>query len=258
MDNELLEGDFLVLDEQSLAKTVYLFLRHEVIHVVKEDPKGFEEEEIKAQVYSLENECEGEIIKIYKNNLVIAVSVKNIDLFRDYENINIRITNSSCAYECSSKILGLKEEGDKLILVLSTPLIEKKVDRRRFFRINLKFGVRYCILPKGNYNTILDIPKGCFLKIKKALTKDISAGGISILAEDKCEVGDYVLVCLYLPNKFDVLCKILRIDPNYKNGTSSLLCMKYVYIHEIDRDRVAGFVIKNEISRRNKIKKTST
>lgn|GEM_PF-4469774 len=256
MDKKLLEGDYLILDEKLVDKTVYLFPRHEDIQVVKEDPKDFEEEEINAQVLSLEHECEGEIVNIYKNNLVIAVSVKNIDLFKDNENLKIRVTNSSSAYECSIKNLGMKKDGDKLILVLSTPLIEKKVDRRRFFRINLKFGVRYCILPKGNYHTILDIPKGCFLKTRKALTKDISAGGISILAEDKFEVGDYVLVCLYLPNKIDVLCKILRIEPNYMNGTSSLLCMKYIFINEMDRDRVAGFVIKNEISRRNKNKKT--
>jgi c-di-GMP-binding flagellar brake protein YcgR len=254
LDKELLKGDYLIMDEQSTKNTVYLYPSHEEISIVKDDPNSAEEEELRAQIISLQDECEGEIIKIYKNNLVVAVSVKKEALFKDNENINIRIIKSSNAYECSLKILGMKKEGDKLLIVLSIPLIEKKVDRRRFFRINLKFGVRYSILPKGEYNTILDIPKGSFLKIKKALTEDISAGGISIVSEDKCEVGDYVLVCLYLPDKINILCKVLRINPNIKNTTSSVLCMKFVYIHELDRDRVVGFVIKNEVVRRNKNK----
>lgn len=254
LDKELFKGDYLIMDEQLDTNTVYLYPSHEEIDIVKDAANSIEEEEFRSQIISLKDECEGEIIKIYKNNLVVAVSVKKEALFKENENINIRIIKSNSAYECSLRILGMKKEGDKLLLVLSIPLIEKKVDRRRFFRINLKFGVRYYILPKGEYNTIVDIPKGCFLKIKKTLTEDISAGGISILSEDKCEIGDYVLVCLYLPNKIDVLCKVLRIKPNHKKAPNSILCMKYVYIHEIDRDRVAGFVIKNEVARRNKNK----
>lgn len=246
VDKQLFKGDFLIMDEQSATNTVYLYPKHE--GAVKGES---EEEELRLLIANIEEECEGEIINIYKNNLVVAVSAKKEALFKENGNINIRIIKASSAYECSLRILGMKKDEDKLILVLSIPLIEKKVDRRRFFRIKLKVGVRYCVIPKGEYNTIIDIPKGCFLKTKKTFTEDISAGGISIISEDKCEVGDYVLVCLYLPNKIDVLCKVLRIKENDKNSNSFILCMKYVYIHEIDRDKVVGFVIKNEIFRRN-------
>jgi c-di-GMP-binding flagellar brake protein YcgR len=252
VDKEFFKGDYLIVDEQSTNNTVYLYPKHEEIGIVKNDTTSAEEEEIRSQITSTEEECEGEIIKVYKSNLVVAVPDIEKALFKDNENVNIRIIKASSAYECSLKILGMKKEGDKLLLVLSIPLIEKKVDRRRFFRINLKIGVRYCVVPKGEYHTIIDIPKGCFLKTKKTFTEDISAGGISIVSEEKCEVGDYVLVCLYLPNKIDVLCKVLRIKPNNKKNSSEILCMKYVYIHELDRDKLVGFVIKNEMFRRSK------
>lgn len=255
MSENHLKGDYLTTEGDPISKTVYIFPKQEEELykelVENDDLKVQEEDDIEKSAKLAKYESEGEIINIYKNNLVVEIENKNRELVKENENVNIRITKGASAYECSLKILGIKDEDDKLIVVLSIPVVEKKVDRRRFFRINLKFMARYCIIPKGEYKTLLDIPSGCFLKIKKTYTYDISGGGISIIVDEKCEAGTYVLVCVYLPNKIDILCKVVRVS-SYKNGNKNLLSLKYVYVNELDRDKIVGFVIKNEAYRRSK------
>lgn len=259
MNENNFKGDYLTKEGEPIAKTVYLFpdqeedLSENMDRVVDKavDEAAKEVDNVKSLTTFVKDEFEGEIIQIYKNNLVVEVDSKDKALIKENEKLNIRITKGKNAYECSLKVLGIKDEGEKLLIVLSIPVIERKVDRRRFFRISLKFMARYCIIPKGDYRTLLDIPSGCFLKTKKTYTNDISGGGISIIADEQCETGTYVLVCLYLPNKIDVLCKVVRSLPN-SSGSKNLLSMKYVYINELDRDKVVGFVIKNEVYRRSK------
>lgn len=251
----LKKGDYLILDQCSVLNTVYFYPKHEEENIGNTDDDVSEiENEVAAMASYNKDEFDGEIVNVYKNNLVVAIDSKDKDYVKQNQNITIRITKDNNAYECSLKILGIKDEGEKIIMVLSIPVIEKKVDRRRFFRLKVKFGVRYCILPEGEYHTIADVPKGCFLKTKKVLSHDISAGGVTIIANENCEIGTYALICVYLPNKIDILCRIVRTVP-YKDTNKVLLSMKYVYIYEPDRDKIAGFVIRNEIYRRNKANK---
>lgn len=257
MEKEVSKGDLLLSDDGSIIKTVYLYSRNEdaVIETGETSSDKKNDEEVNSLIVNAKDECEAQIIKIYKSNLVVVIEDKKLDYIKENENIKVRIIKGNNAFECSSIILGMKSEDDKVILVLSIPVIEKQIDRRRFYRIKISFGVRYCLVPEGKYKTLLDIPKGCFLKTKKTLTQDISAGGIKISSDEKCEVGSYVLVCLYLPHKIDVLCKVVRVSQEIK-GPKSSLSMKYVYIDEADRDKIVEFVIKNEIARRKRDKET--
>lgn len=258
-EEKLIKGNYLTFDEHSDNKIVYFSPKQK--ENISEDNNENLTDEVENEVIAIasydKKEFEGEIVKIYKNNLVVNIDSNYRTYIKENESINIRIVKDENAYECSLKILGIKEEGENLIIVLSIPVIEKKVDRRRFFRLSVKFGIRYYILPKGEYHTITDVPPGCFLKIKKTVSHDISAGGIAIVSDEYCEVGTYVLVCVYLPNKIDILCKVVRTAP-YEAANKILLSMKYIYIHELDRDKIAAFIIKNEIYRRNNAKKNKT
>lgn len=257
MDKEVYKGDFLIMDDNLIIKRIYLYPSHEDTVIENGETNSDEEDDekvVNSLISNVKDECTAQIIKIYKNNLVVVVEDKKLDFIKENESIKARITKGNYAYECSLIILGMKTEEEKLILVLSIPIIEKPLDRRRFFRLKLRFGVRYCLIPEGKYHTLIDIPKGCFLKTKKTLSQDISAGGITIISQEQCEVNTYVLVCLYLPNKIDILCKVTRVIPD-KNETKSSLSMEYVYIDEADRDKIVEFIIKNEIARRQRDKK---
>lgn len=256
-DRNLIKGDYLTIDEKCDSKVIYFYPKHDKTSIEDSDEKLSEVEHEVISLTAYERcEFEGEILQVYKNNLVVSIENQYKEYVNINEVINIRIVKKEDAYECSLKVLGIKDEIDKLIIVLSIPVIEKKVDRRRFFRLAVKFGIRYCVLPKGKYSTITDVPPGCFLKIKKTLSHDISAGGISIIVDENFDIGAYVLVCVYLPNKIDILCQVVRATC-YEDTKRMLISMKFVYIHELDRDKVAAFVIKNEIYRRNKAKQNN-
>lgn len=242
--NNYSKGDLFLLNNSSYNKNVYLYIKN--IEIEEEGEEKDEDIKKIDQSSEIIDECEGKVVNLFKNNLVVEIDDNGKSFIKEGEKVYIKVIQQNKAYECLTKILGLKSENNKLTLVLSIPIFEKEVDRRRFFRINSSLTVRYCILPKGEYRNIIDVPKGCFLKTKKTMTTEISGGGIRILSKEKCEADDYVLLTIFLPEKIDVLCKVIRIE-EYRN--QSLLCMKYICIDEIYRDKIIEFVFKTEAAK---------
>ncbi|MDT8716273.1 PilZ domain-containing protein [Clostridium sp. 19966] len=252
MDKNYIKGDLFIITDKHIGHDFYLYpytQQNEESTRISE-----EENEIKKQVTNINDICKGKLLTIYKNNLLVETYELNKSFIKEGENINVKLHKNDKAYECSIKVLGIKREDSKLRLVLGSPIVERELDRRNFFRIKLSMRIRYSVVPEGLYNSLLDVPKGCFLKTKKSITLDISAGGIKIISEDYCEENRYVLISIYLPDKIDILCKVVRVEP-YKNEGKLILSMEYVNLDEIIRDRLVEFVIKNEAARIRKNKK---
>ena len=244
MVNDDLKGSFLLTDEEGFGKNIYIYPDGNYSDVENNDDISEKEKQLENEIANAKFECKGKLIKVYKNNLVIEF-YEDKGFIKENKNAIIRIIKLKKAYECSAKVLGVRKEDKKYIAVLSIPIIRRQIDRRRFFRIAVQVRVRYSLLPKGEYKTVLDIPKGCFLKTKKCSCIDISAGGIKILAEENMDVDKYALINIFVPYKANILCKVVR-NEEYKASNKFIISMEYVYIDEQDRDKIVRFVIKNE------------
>lgn len=253
MANDYLKGDFFLLNDNSYSKNVYLYIKSEEVEEEKA-PQNEVEEKVFGQTDKIIDECEGKVKSLFKNNLVVEIEENKKEFIKEKERVYIKIIKKNKAYECITKILGLKSEDNKLTVVLSIPVFEKEVDRRRFFRISTSLVVRYCILPKGQYRNIIDVPKGCFLKTKKTMSTEISGGGIRIISKEVCETDDYVLLTAFLPEKVDILCKVVRVE-EYKK-IQFILCMKYICIDEINREKIIEHVFKTEAMKISKSKES--
>lgn len=254
MGQAYIQGDLFIINENHIGRNFYLYPCLEHVDVEEDENHGEEEKELRNQMANINDICKIKLITTYKNNLLVEVYEFNKAYIKEEETVNIKLTQEDEAYECTTRILGVKCEGGNIRLVLSSPMVERKIDRRNFFRIKLSMRIRYHVLPLGTYNSILDVPKGCFLKTKKTLTQDISAGGIKIISEEYCEENRYVLISIFLPDKIDILCRVVRVGP-YKNESKLLLSMEYIKLEENIRDRLVEFVIKNEAARIRKNKK---
>lgn len=244
MVNDNLKGSFLLTDEEGFGKNVYIYPDDNYSNVDNNDNILEKEKQLENEIANAKFECKGKLIKVYKNNLVIEF-YEDKGFIKENKNVIIRIIKLKKAYECSAEVLGVRKEDKRYIAVLSIPIIRRQIDRRRFFRIAVQIRVRYFLLPKGEYRTVLDIPRGCFLKTKKCRCIDISAGGIKILTEENMDVGKYVLINIFVPYKSNILCKVVRSEV-HKASSKFIISMEYVYIDEQDRDKIVRFVIKNE------------
>ncbi len=193
-------------------------------------------------VYLKDKVYEGMIKLIYKDCILAEIELDDDLAPEENEEIYINLCIDNKVYKCVSKVIGTKEENYKKVLLLSPPKIMDKIERRKYYRINLGLGIKYTILPKTRYyENLFDIPSKLISKPKNAITMDISGGGAKILCSQYAEEDTQVVMSIFMPQRFDILCRVVRCDI-HKVNRKYKIALEYKNMDEVTRDKLIEFI----------------
>ncbi|SEF47734.1 c-di-GMP-binding flagellar brake protein YcgR, contains PilZNR and PilZ domains [Caloramator fervidus] len=180
---------------------------------------------------------------INENFLLIDVPTAGNRYFITYPGrvIEFYVPNEKDVTKCRSIVLGKKRENNIEMLIISLPDIVERVQRREYFRLPISMEVSYVTLPPGKkFLNLKDVPSLYFEQLNKALTLDISGGGIKILAKEKAQVGSNVLLILNIPEEVILLTTVVRVEE--AENKFFRLALKYENIDEKTRDIIIRFI----------------
>jgi c-di-GMP-binding flagellar brake protein YcgR len=102
--------------------------------------------------------------------------------------------------------------------------------------------VKYFNFPNGQPNfNISDIPEHYFNAMEKAITIDISGGGLKLIARKSCEKNTTIVIKMYVPDEITVFCKVIRCDKG-DTKNSFKIGAKYINMDERVRDKIIKFI----------------
>lgn len=158
------------------------------------------------------------------------------------KNINLLIYKKGSVYSTSSTVVGMKEEKDFTRAVIVLPKNVKKIERRKYYRLPINMEMDYVILPnEPKYSKIKDIPSDVLALLRQAETVDISGGGLKINCSTSPEVGQMILVSLYIPEEIKLLTTVVRVEKNSNKGNYKV-SLKFENISEKTRDKIIEFI----------------
>jgi Predicted glycosyltransferase len=115
--------------------------------------------------------------------------------------------------------------------IVSLPYDIKQFQRRKFIRSDSQILIQIKKIDKDfSYPTI-------------CLTNDIGGGGLSFLSEKAFDLAVKLNLDIDFPSTgiISVVGEIVRIVPK---GVNFLISVKFIHIHESDRDKIIGFILK--------------
>lgn len=170
----------------------------------------------KIQILSDNKLYDGIIIGIYKECIAINVSMVegNFIALKSKSKLEILIAYMSLAYRCTSNVLGCKVSDSMEIILLDTPNIINKIERRRHVRINNVIDAEYCFLPDNiEYNFINEVSSTYFAKAKKTFTINLSSNGVKIITyEDSKKFKNAVISLNLNSKKVNFLASVVRTE----------------------------------------------
>lgn len=139
-------------------------------------------------------------------------------------------------------------------LIIKKPAKEqiKKVQRRRFFRVNVANEMKIFI-PQEDTNEQQEI---------NVYTHDLSGGGVSFLTEKSMvEIGDVVTGVLYIEKNtapLEVTFKASIVNIMRHESQFYKISLQFEEMNEKDQSDIIGYCIFKQVEIRNKIGKTET
>lgn len=136
--------------------------------------------------------------------------------------VGMHFTGEQAAYSYKTRILGRDDEEDVPLLILALPEEKYRIQRREFFRLEVKEKASYRLLNKELEPVS---------ELKETYTIDISGGGVKILINDLIEKGTLMELYLQIPGLENVAI-ISRIVNIFDLSDGLAVGVKFV---EIDR-----------------------
>ncbi|NLO93202.1 MAG: hypothetical protein GX389_02965 [Clostridiaceae bacterium] len=115
------------------------------------------------------------------------------------------------------------------------------LQRRNFFRLNIVLDTQYRMFAERE---VKEQERGDF---KKTISKDISGGGVCLLANEKPILNWYIEGKIDIDAEIRFVGKIVRSVPLENNGRYSYeMGVEFVEIRDADREKVIGFIFKSQ------------
>lgn len=155
-----------------------------------------------------------------------------------------------------STVVGRLLEESVPLYKLAIPQEAKRIQLRQHVRLDIALEISYQKVTKDEDNKLIIDDKK-----KRALTRDISGGGLQFIAREQLESGSLVLINLDLAgwNKkdmnFSILSVIKRVIGFQQNGrTRWTTGAAFIDIDSRDQDTIISFVFKKMIERRRMVR----
>ncbi|MDR3589296.1 MAG: PilZ domain-containing protein [Negativicutes bacterium] len=147
-----------------------------------------------------------------------------------------RVTTGNCAYCFESNLIDVIEDLVPLWRI-AWPADIVKIQMRSFVRLNVHLGIQVEV---GDRTSV------------KALTKDISGGGVQFLLPRPLSIGAGTKIMLPLSEKTTVEAKgeVVRIVPPLMESDHYGIGMKFTAIDERSRDGIIKYIFRQQVQRR--------
>ncbi|EYE88833.1 hypothetical protein Q428_06120 [Fervidicella metallireducens AeB] len=145
-------------------------------------------------------------------------------------------------YKCKSVVLGKKMDNNLQFVLITYPEVLEKIQRREYFRLPVAMEIKYYFLPENRvYNHIKDVPIGYFDRMQRAVTIDISGGGIKFVTREAVMKNTNVIIKINLFEEIILLCTVVRVEKDdetnqYKIG------LRFDSIDERIREKIIRFI----------------
>jgi len=140
---------------------------------------------------------------------------------------------------------------DNLAMIKLRPVTPiRRIQRRAFFRMDCVLNVKYRVL--GNAIPDDDRIEGEFSTVK---TKDISGGGVCILADEKLEKSSFIEAFIQLDSDKEIrfIGKVVRSSAVRKRGRLVYETgIEYIKIENRDREKIIGYIFEVQRERLKK------
>lgn len=156
----------------------------------------------------------------------------------------IRVTFLHAKYGMQSFIATItkKEKADNQIYMhIQQETDYEKIQRRQNFRLDCTLDVKYRIVNEDSFS---QVPENAVPDYKKALTKNISAGGAAIVTDDEIPKDSIIETIYYLDSGIQAkaICKIIRSSViEFPKGKKYEYSIIFTDIHHKEKDKIVKF-----------------
>ncbi len=192
---------------------------------------------------------DGKILKKYDECLAIKICIlqNNYVSFQVNDDANYILISESEALRCTSKVIGSKIDGDYNIVLLQTPKLVNKIERRQHPRLKIVKDIEYCFLPnRADFKSINEISYRYYSRLKKSFTIDLSLGGVSLITYESNSDSNDALITIHLDETTNItaLCTVIRVEQNDTNSNYKT-ALKFKEIDENNLKIINYFVNQN-------------
>lgn len=167
---------------------------------------------------------EGRIFPVHRDTRMDVIYERDGDLFK-----------------FSAAAIERKISGNVFLLTIKPLSNEERMQRRTFFRFNCLLDVEYRMFQD------LAIPKEDRGAFKKAVTKDLSGGGLCLLANERPTYGWFLEGLLKIEREVRFIGKIVRVINIHDKGKFSYeIGIEFVEITNGERERVISFIFDSQ------------
>lgn len=190
--------------------------------------------------------------KVYKSNIqdvdenTVSVSLPVSDgeyaVLSKGTMVEVIYYDKNNVYSFITDVVGRKTDKVKLI-VLNKPRDIKKVQRRKFFRIEVSKEAEFIKIDKDFNRESINKAKSTG-KILKGFVVDISGGGFKFISKYNVKKDDFFLAKIPIENEnIPVICKCVRSDKDAI--TKSNVCgFSFYKIDDKSRDKIVVYIFK--------------
>lgn len=193
--------------------------------------------------------------KVYKSDIqditekyvAISIPVSNGEyiLLTRGEIIDVIYYDDKNVYKFTSKVIGRKSEGIQMLL-LEPPLEILKVQRRRFFRIEILSKIKFLKVKKNI--TEAEFNKLCVHADEKnfseAIMTDLSGGGLKAKIDSDIKIGDMVIIRLPIED-FDVNIPCYCVRAVKEENSKYYSCgFSFYNINDRVREKIIAYIFR--------------
>jgi len=144
-------------------------------------------------------------------------------------------------YGFTTTVIGRKFDRIPMLLI-NQPTNIKKIQRRKFVRIEHLTPINYIVVKDYPNNPIKNVSEVDF---RKGYSLDISGGGMRIKIASEVSLGDYVLVSAPLDEQeILALCKVVRLEKDI-DGKLNVCGISFEDVNSNTREKIIQFIFKN-------------
>ncbi|MBP2635831.1 MAG: ycgR [Firmicutes bacterium] len=155
-----------------------------------------------------------------------------------------RTVNNHVAYEFTSSLLN-RQINPLPVWQIAMPSNIKKIQQRAFVRIDLAIPVQLqAILEDGTIDeTVINV-----------VTKDISAGGVQIVASHLWEIGNKLMARVHYPQigPLTFQCDVVRVYQPQSDLSVFWVGIRFLEIAERDRRNIIKLIFQKQLEQRRK------
>ncbi len=186
---------------------------------------------------------------------------------------SVTFVRPTCAYGFSAKIKRLPRNGQREFYLLSHPRSVKRIQRRRYVRVDVSLPFKFKVLEELSEEVGFDE-----IEWEEAITRNLSAGGVGFECDRRLDADVPITVAIEIPEREKIVRSIARIariieeeegryligleilhNANIQSAFKSLkldrIPDRYKRFSDKDRNDLANFVFAEEVAirRRNMV-----